>query len=716
MPLTPPRRALLSFILAFLALGSGCRKSPPSPKNERPSPTERVALNSPKDPLSKQIEALTGTHTRAVWSHHLGKDSPDPYCSGSSHQLHGIDTRDGLGLRVIHSRKNNYSRPLLTPDGERILFTRKKVEKNSKGIKTFDMTVMITDWSGADPQPLAEGYALDVWKDPATSHLWVYAARDVPPTHRISWAAKKLVRFRLDDPATTETVWDQTLISPDNTQLSADGKRASGQAPWPHGGQYLLDAGAKDFQPTTFGCWSGMAPDNSYVSWMLDGNHRLATLFVAAPAKKTWPLKFSQIAGLEKGEIYHPRWSNHAQFITLTGPYLAERGGDENTSVIGKGGRTAEIVIAKLNDTATAFTGSVTLTRNDTTDAYPDVWIAGGESATLPAFPQGLTSAESEKAWPASRQTLAYLWEDLSQDNKLRLPNGKNLDCYVEPEGPALFSRRLDMQLGSGAFKPTALAQTHLAQTLASTPTWTLEAALLPPLLPSSNPLSGPLLSLPGWQLELQAGKLAINGTRLDHPPIQPPAHLALRLDAGQLTPFLNGQPLAPLTLPPSSQVTTTQFGGGGLHLGLQGIALHTSALPDTAIQASHTHWQTRLAAQLENNPPRVRLRAKLSETTGIPTAEGIDPYTRAMIASVYEVEQVLEGTYPARQILVCHWAMIDRTPCAGFPRKLGESFELLVEPFDIDTHHPELEGQRVLDDTTAFDLEKWYDITPPRL
>jgi hypothetical protein len=58
----------------------------------------------------------------------------------------------------------------------------------------------------------------------------------------------------------------------------------------------------------------------------------------------------------------------------------------------------------------------------------------------------------------------------------------------------------------------------------------------------------------------------------------------------------------------------------------------------------------------------------------------------------------------------------MDRKPCSGFPRKPGDSFELLVEPLDLTLHHPELEGQRVLDDTTAFDLEKWYDIAPPKL
>ena len=706
-----PRRALSALLCACTVLLASCRR-----ESSSVAPVPRAPLAAPSDALSIEVEALTGAHTRAVWSHHLGTGSPDPFCSGSSHQLHGLDTRDGQGVRVILAKKNTYSRPLLSPDGGTILFTRKVITRPKEGdaTKTFDLTVMATDWQGAEPRALAPGYALDMWQAPGGGPVWVYAARDVPPTHRISWAANKLVRFRLDDPSVEEVVWDQTQISPDNTQLSADGKRASGQTPWPHGGQYLLSPEGTGFLPTITGCWAAMAPDNSYLSWMLDGNHRMATLFTAAPERKTWPLRFNEIAGLEKGEIYHPRWTNHARFITLTGPYIAERGGEEG-SIISKGGRSAEVVIAKLNDTATGFEGSVTLTQNDSTDAYPDVWIAGGDKAVLAAFPQGLSAAEVAHDWPAEEGKLAFLWEALGQPNQIRLPDGKSLECHVEAEGAALFGRRMDMQLATGAFKPAALVQSHLVKTMAKDESWTLQAALLPPVVePSEAGLNGALLELPGWRIELVDGNIALYGIALNHPPLSLPAHLAIRRDHGNLTVFINGDALAPLPLTPLSYVTEAKFGGGMLAAGLQGISLHLIPLSDEAIKAGHQYWKQRIAKALEHNPPRVRLRGKLVESTGVPTAESIDPYTRAMIACVYEVEEVLEGSYEEKQILVCHWALMDRRPVAGLPRKVGDSYELEVEPLDLEKHHPELEGQRVLDDTTAFDLEKWYDIAPP--
>lgn len=716
MSLNRYRHLQTTLVLVSGFFFSSCKEATRSSVGSSKEPQSQSA-KEPNDTLSRSVEALTGAHTRAVWSHHIGTKTADPFCNGASHQLQGLDTRDGKGVRILLSKKGNYSRPLITPDGKSILYTRKIVSrpKENEDTKLFNMTILATDWQGTTPREIARGYALDVWQDPANQKLWVYAAQDVPPTHRTSWAAKKLVRFPLDTPSQIEIVWDQTEISPDNTQLSADGHRASGQAPWPHGGQFFFAPESNSFMPTATGCWAGMAPDNSYLSWMLDGNHRMVTLFTASPKTKTWTLKFSAIAGLEKGEIYHPRWTNHAHFVALTGPYIAERGGEG--SIISKGGRTAEVVIAKLNSTATGFEGSVTLTQDQNTDAYPDVWIANGETAILSNFPQGQAASKNTQAWPTDTTHLAFLWEALGKPNQSRLPDGKNLECYVEPEGTALFGHRLDMQLATGTFKPTPLAQVHITKALANSPAWTLEATLLPPSLPQArSALTGSLLSLPGWQITLDEGKLIINRTRLDHTPLNLPSYLALRHDGTHCTLFINGTALPPITIAAMPDATTTQFGGNTLPAGLQGIALHTTALPDSAIQTSHRFWQTRLTETLNHTPPRVRLRAKLAETTGIPTAEGIDPYTRAMIAYVYDVKQVIEGTYEPKQILVCHWALMDRKPCSGFPRKPDETFELLVEPLDLKLHHPELEGQRVLDDTTAFDLEKWYDVTPPTL
>lgn len=97
-----------------------------------------------------------------------------------------------------------------------------------------------------------------------------------------------------------------------------------------------------------------------------------------------------------------------------------------------------------------------------------------------------------------------------------------------------------------------------------------------------------------------------------------------------------------------------------------------------------------------------------------MPTVEGIAPYRSAMVVYVYEVEKIVEGTLAVgSRVLVKHWAMLDQTNVAGFPRQTGASHELVLES---ESHYLHLKGERVVDETTAFDLEPWVDVAEPRL
>ncbi|MCB1212377.1 MAG: hypothetical protein KDK97_23845, partial [Verrucomicrobiales bacterium] len=258
-------------LLGVLLL-TGCRDRKDAALPETP----RRSLTAPADELSKKVEALTDAHTKVLWAQHLGTDSTDAYSSGSNHLLMGLDTRDGLGAHALLKPKGNYSRPLICPDGSKVIYTLKKYKMDEKKRKFYTVKVMQTDWDGTAPRELADGYAVEVWRDPTTKLDWVYAARDIVPSSRIAWAARELVRFPMTDPTKVEVVWNRTQISPDNIQFSRDGHRASGQFPWPNGGHFIWKGDESEFLRTMTGCWAAMAPDSSYVSWMLDGNHRQA--------------------------------------------------------------------------------------------------------------------------------------------------------------------------------------------------------------------------------------------------------------------------------------------------------------------------------------------------------------------------------------------------------------------------------------------------------
>lgn len=92
-----------------------------------------------------------------------------------------------------------------------------------------------------------------------------------------------------------------------------------------------------------------------------------------------------------------------------------------------------------------------------------------------------------------------------------------------------------------------------------------------------------------------------------------------------------------------------------------------------------------------------------------MPTVEGIAPYRAALVAYVYETE---DGPGPSR-LLVKHWAMLDQQTVRGFPREVGTVHDLVLEK---EADHAHLRGERVVDETTAFDLEPWIDVSRPVL
>ncbi|HSJ02209.1 MAG: hypothetical protein ACAI34_09485 [Verrucomicrobium sp.] len=720
----PPPRVLFLFLCAgvtpALLLLTACRDDSGKKGKAKPGQIQLQSLAAPKDAKSKEIEAFTGAHTRLVWTQCAKLGASDTFATSDVLQLVGIDTRNGLGIRPILEKAGNYSRPLISADGNTILYTDKNTARKG-GKKHYKPFIYQTDWAGAKPKKISDGYATQCWLDPATGIQWVYAVQNLRPSKSLSLEGQRLVRFQLEDPTKVEPIYDDTFITPDNIQFSRNGTRASALFPWPNAGILRQENGIWEARKLLNGCWTAHSPDNSGLSWVFDGEHKSVTMY-ADDGEKSWPLKFNDAPGVKGREMYHPRWTNHARFITLTGPYSKEKNSSGN--VINKGGSSAEIYLGHLSPGADKVENWLRVTKDKTGEAYPDVWIEGSREANLVGYsiPSNSSSMAGGKAWPTDHEGLLFLWRDREALNAFRDRTGQKLEARIDSKGAGRFGRFNEMVLDGGSYDIEEDAAAPVLEHFRKDAPGSFEAILLPPenAAESTPATVGHVVQAPGFDLQItpegriavgQASGLAFKSTT----PLPATAcHLVVTREDGKFAAWLNGQALT-LEADPAIVLTPNADAvifGGGWRGGLLQVALHDHAIPVEKIAAHAESAQARIAS-LPAAPPRVKLLAKLSEVSAMPTPEGIEPYTSSLVAYVYDVEKVLEGTFPDKQILVKHWGMLGLQPVAGFPREVGKAYELVVER---QASHGHLNGERVMDDTTAFDLEPWFDVTSPKV
>ena len=706
-------RARWTLLLALALLPACGEKNPAPPAAEVPAGPSPAEISRAAKELSSQIEAFTGGRTRIVWSQFQKTDSTDPRSNKVGHFLMGLDSQDGLGARAILAKEDNYSRPILSSDGEVILFTRKTVTWDAQDVKHYTAVIMRTDWKGSVPVEISDGYAVDVWRDPSTRIEWVYAVRDIVPSPLVALEAKKLIRFQLKDPDEQELVWDQTKVSPDNIQLSRDGRRASGLFPWPQAGLFVLGE-KKSFKKLQEGSWPSLAPDNSYASWVLDAGHKSLTVF-ADGEDKPWTVPLTTTPELAKGEINHPCWSNHPRFISLTGPYLPAADPSEG-SAVGKGGLTSEVFIGKFNEKLDKIESWLRITDNALNDNQPDVWIEDGDTAELATFSQVHATKPPSPPWPPGTEGILFRWEDAGAKNTVKLPNGSQLDSALDPRGAARFGRHLEMLLDAGSFVPKDDTTAIITDALHSAMPLTIEFVLRIDGEPKAA--HGTLATFPHLRLSLRDGIISAETSAgiIGIGPVQGAlSHLTAasgdngyfftlqEADGKSMTKISAAKPRAP-----QGRNAVVSFGGvGGRGVGLSHIAIYARALGPAEIRD-----HARVLSFIDNSPPSatLKLRGKLVQASPMPAAADISPGTRALIGCVYEVVKVAEGDYTAKQILVKHWGLMDGKPVLSLPRKIGLEYDLILQPLG---DHPQLEAIHAMP-LEAPGLEPWYDISTP--
>ncbi len=292
---------------------------------------------------SAGIRGFTCAATKVVW---LEGGKWELITHGKSRvRLMGLDTEDGGKPRDLIGTVLALSKPLIAPDGRSGV-----VSDRAKG------RILQVDWKSGKVRDLAEGWASDVWKDPKSRRMWVY--------HRSGKGRTKdaVSRFPLDDPKAEETVWTKTATGHDGvpwTQLSADGKHHADAFPWNKGGMGTMKGQQSKVLGT--GCWPGMSPDNSYRMFIFQTNHREVTMCDGGSTKGR-KVDVSNIPGMKrKTKVYHPQWSNHPRFISLTAPERNDRN---------------ELYIGRFDKGFKSVEGWIQVTKNKRAESFSDVWIA----------------------------------------------------------------------------------------------------------------------------------------------------------------------------------------------------------------------------------------------------------------------------------------------------------------------------------------------------
>ena len=302
------------------------------------------------------VEVVTGGRTKAVWVQDVG-DGSDTFGVGGQLVLMGFDTGDARGERMILDTPASYAKPLITPSGNRVIYGDRA-----------EGTVMVVDWTGNNMRHLADGFPLAVWQNPDDATEWVYIGSDPDEAEDPSY--RRIRRHRIDQPEDVELVWNRQPVNSDGFGVSRDGRMAAALAPWPDAGVLELPNG--EWRRLGNGCWTALARDDSHLFWYFDGQHRNLTIVdTNAEEDRRWTVNINGAPGIDGFEVYHPRWSNHPRFLTMTGPYSV--GGGDNK--IYGGGRGVEIYVGRFSADHTRVEAWIQVTANDAPDFFPDVWI-----------------------------------------------------------------------------------------------------------------------------------------------------------------------------------------------------------------------------------------------------------------------------------------------------------------------------------------------------
>jgi len=639
------------------------------------------------DTKEELLELTGGKRTKVVWT--------------QNDKIRYFDTNEG---KIEDLPFPTVSQPLLTVDGLKVLCSvgghddRKLMMYDTE---TKELTTLTTGkYSGL----------LTVWRDPKTGRDWVYV-NDAGSDGR-NWDKPwgEMHRFPIDKPEEKEMCWNRTTTHI-YFMLSADGTRACFEPNWANIGQLNLEydsAGKIDQEKSEYktvgaGCFPGLAPDNSYRMFRLDGGHKSIHM-TDADGKNPRTIDVTGMPGVGDAgkQVWLTRWSTHPRYITLMGPDSDQ----------------ARIWVGRFDEEFTKIEEWVQVVDDGSKCWQSHAWIE--QEGTVSAGKGSASNndgADTPKEWPAV-EGAAFALRDgnvtsavVAFDDKGRSAMGFSLGN----RGRSLIGRNNELVCAGGTFLTPGVGP-WIGREVAKSGMFTLEATLTP--APDSLTKEGVILTYAdakGADMALLQDKSDLFLLVQGNPPIPlfkvevgTPVHLLVLCSKEKWLAYRNGVRAGAgnLLTPPTAWGERELLIGSGLndakpwHGRIEGVAIFPRALPPDQAMAQAAAIKASLATR--KPAPAVRFRGTLVRQAETSKLEEIRPYTRSLSVAEYKVDEVLEGEWKEPTINVLHWMIMDakRLPIAD--RKAGDKVELTVEPLDS---HPQLESSR-RDEIADADLD----------
>ena len=657
-------------------------------------------------PVHRKLERLTGARTKVAWLRDHSKDRRDIFANGGDLSLMVMDTEGSDPFRMLVAR-GPLRRPLIAPDGSSIIFSRMTRWKEEAEASERTCEICRIPWHGGEVEVVGPGYAVDFWQAP-DGRTWIYAVERMAGAGA-NHNGSSLVRFPVDNPQQRETVLRGREITTDNFQIDRAGASASVLMPWPSAGTVELGGPPEGvFHPLVRGCWPSLAPDDSGLAWIFDGPHKRLRMIHQA-AGRAWDLPLYHVDGMRKAAGYHPRWSNHPSFIAWTGPYR-KRFHQSGA------GREACVFVGRLNAAADDVDAAIRLDDGATQpDLYPDLWIAGGGTASLDAA--ALAGARSARpfhvltragSWPGTTDGLRWAWkaarvEHTETEEAFGVPQLRGYSWLARDGVLCLQGGWADAGPWKGVAPPVDAG-------------WGL-TMVAEPLRPGGIIFSSPLVTVS----QTPDGRIAVThggGSWASRTPLPLGTATVIVLDQtpDREAPGCHFGPDAVAMLPAAMETITSSdailLGAGPdgsrpWHGLLAGISLWSG---DRAASLAIRTADALREAMPWTDQPRLVVRLKIEAVSEPLEPEDLGSYRRAWAGGVAEVLDVQRGTLPHRRINVAWWTIMDRRPLPEALPRPGSEVTLEIEPTTL---HPFFESERGADDLEEESLP-WYIAIQP--